>query len=302
MLNQLSSKNVLLLVTGTEEPLAAAVITTANDIFINPKMDSKEYKDAGLGAGSTKTYVNTDLTTVDFTVDVTARSAAGAGEVPKYADLFKICGMSEDIVADTSVTYKPTLPGTRGTSKAFLDGEVRTISGISGAFSLSGTIGEFAKLSFKLQGFTDAEPIAEANPNVSLDNNEKLIVQQATLITENGNDIDLESFDIDTGMEVEQVYGVSSKFFYIKDFKPTLKIKAIKTKGNSIHWTDLKNNAIKTIKIVLGSNVGKQMEIKADFCNPSDVSESDDKGIVVFEKSYLCQSSVGGDNFSIKYF
>lgn len=299
-MKQITSKNTLLLNTAGS-PIAADVITTANDVVVIPKVDSKEFKDAGAGAGSTSTYNNPDLTVADFNVDVTARAAAASGSVPAYASLLKICGMKETINVGVSVVYTPELAGTLGTAKAYIDGEMREINGMVGSFNISGKIGELAQLSFSLKGFTSIVPTAEENPAVTLDSNEKLLVKQATVITEGGTPLDLTEFDLDAGMEVEQVYGVDSLEYYVKDFKPTIKIKAIKTKGNTTHWSDLKNNTIKEVIILLGDTAGKQLEIKASKCNPSNVSEADSSGVMVYEKTHICQYTNGGDNFSLTY-
>lgn len=299
MSKQLTSKNTFLCAIGAVT--AANIITTANDVIVNPKVKTTEYKDAGVGAGSTKSYLNEDLTVAEFSVDVTARSASQAGQKPSYFPLLKLCGLKETIVEDTSVTYTPELLGDLGTAKAYLDGEVRTITGIAGSFKLSAKIGELATFNFSLKGFTTIEPSAEANPEVVLDTNDKLLMQQATAITEDGIAIDLQSFELDAGMEIEQYYGAETKEYYIKDFKPTIKIKAIKTKGNNAHWAQLKANAVKEVIVVLGNSAGKKLEIKASYCNASDVSESDDKGIIVFEKTYICEANVGKDNFSLTY-
>lgn len=299
MSKQLTSKNTFLCAIGAVT--AANIITCAKDVIVNPKVTTKEYKDAGVGAGSTKTYLNEDLTTAEFSVDVTARAALAAGEKPAYSALLKLCGLKETVVEDTSVIYTPELLGDLGTAKAYLDGEVRTITGIAGTFKLSAKIGELAEFNFSLKGFTTIEPTIEVNPEVVLDTNDKLLMQQATAITENGTAIDLQSFELDIGMEIEQYYGAETKEYYIKDFKPTIKIKAIKTKGNNAHWAQLKANAVKEVMVVLGSEDGKKLEIKASYCNASDVSESDDKGIIVFEKTYICEANVGKDNFSLTY-
>lgn len=299
MSKQLTSKNTFLCAIGAVT--ASHIITAAKDVIVNPKVTTKEYKDAGVGAGSTKSYLNEDLTTAEFSVDVTARAAVDAGEKPAYSSLLRLCGLKETITADTSVVYTPELIGELGTAKAYLDGEYRSITGIAGSFKLSAKIGELAEFNFSLKGFTTIEPSIEANPEVVLDSNDKLLMQQATAITENGTAIDLQSFELDAGMEIEQYYGAETKEYYIKDFKPTIKIKAIKTKGNNAHWAQLKANTVKEVIVVLGNIAGKTLEIKASYCNASDVSESDDKGIIVFEKTYICEANVGKDNFSLTY-
>ena len=50
MAKQLTSKNAFLCAIGAVS--AAHIITAAKDVIVNPKVTTKEYKDAGVGAGS----------------------------------------------------------------------------------------------------------------------------------------------------------------------------------------------------------------------------------------------------------
>ena len=202
---------------------------------------------------------------------------------------------------DDAVVYTPGLIGEIGAAKAYVDGELRNITGVAGSFKFTGKIGELASFAFALKGFTTILPATESNPTVSLDENEKLLVQQATAITTGGAVVDLQSFELDAGMEVEQYYGSETLEYNIKDFKPTINIKAIKTKGNKAHWEELGTSAAIEVVILLESESGNQLEVKASFCSASNVSESEDKGIMIYEKTYLCESSIGGDNFSLTY-
>ena len=299
---QITSKVCMLLNAGVGTPTESDVVTTNNKPIVYAKTTSVSYQNAGAGPGSKRTKNNPDLTTAEWDVNVLARGGSAAGAAPAYGDLFKICGMSEAIEADTSVTYAPVLPGTTGTAKVYVNGEVRTITGITGNFKLKGAIGEFAEFTFSLKGFTDIVPADEDNPTVTLDNSEPYLLLQATAITENGASIDLTSIELDAGMKTQQSYGADSKEYYIEDFEPVLNIEAIKTKGNKEHWIDLQNNSVKEIVVELGTTEGKRIEVRATYCNPDDVSESDKNGEMHYKKTFVCENSAGGDNFTIKYY
>ncbi len=300
MAKQLVRKNTLLFSTGAVTP--SAVITTANNVFVNPRPKTLEYEDIGNGmAGNAKTVSLTDYTTAEFSVELIARGAGGAGNTPKYAELFKCCALKETINAGSDVTYTPNLSDITGNAHSYLDGEKRVIEGIAGNFTLNGTIGEFAKFNFSLKGFTDLEPKNEENPAVTLDSNKPLTVISASAIVVGGGSIHLESFDFDMGNEVQEIYAISKKEFYIENFKPTLKVKAVKTKGNIEHWTNFKINDLKEIVITLGNEDGNKLELKIPYANSMDPSESDDAGVIVFEQTYLCQANAGNDNFCLTY-
>ncbi len=301
MAKQLVSKNTLLLAIGAI-PTATNVVTTANNVLVNPKVAVIEYKDIGNGqAGNAKSISNDDDTTADFSVDVTMRSSGGLGVAPKYANLLKCCGLEETITALTDVAYKPMLVEQPATAKAYMDGYVRTITGIVGDFNISGKVGELAQLSFSLKGFTDATPTAEANPAVTLDSNSQVVVKSAVVSIAGGGTIELEEFTFSLNNQVEKIYAIGRKEFYIQDFSPTLKVRAVKTLGNDAHWADLQANTQKSITITLGTVAGDIIELTAPYCQPKEVSETDSSGAIVYENTWSCQSSAGGDNFTLTF-
>lgn len=301
MAKQITSKNSFL-INSSATPTASDIITTNEIVFVNPKAKTIETKAIGNGElGNVKSVTISDWTTAEFDVNINVKPSGTAGNAPSYAALFKACGLTESIdTTNNIVTYAPG--GTPvGFAKNYIDGSVRSITGIAGDFKLSGNIGEIAKLTFSLKGFTDLAETAEANPAVTLDSNTNLTVESITAITVGGGTINLQEFEFSMGNEIQESYGIGVKEFYISDFKPTITVKAIKTKGNASHWDDLKNNTLKEVKVVLGSGAGETVTFTAPYCNPNDVSESDDSGEVVYNQTWLCQSSAGNDNFSIVY-
>lgn len=300
-MKQLVNKNAVLFATGGI-PTATDVLTTENAIMVNPNVKNIDYKEYGSGsAGNDKSVVNEDYVTVDFNADIIARTGGALGVAPKFAALLKCCGLKETINAAASVVYTPELIETPGTAIAYLDGYKRDVTGIAGDFSFSGEVGQFAKFKFSLKGFTVLEETAEINPTTTLDVNTKLIVKSAVALTVGGSEIDLKSFDFNLGNDVKEVYAANVKEFYVSDFKPTVKVNAIKTKGNGDHWTELKANTKKVIVITLGTVGGNIIELSAPFCQPTNTSESDSDAKVVYERTWLCENSAGADNFSLTF-
>jgi len=302
MAMQLTNRNTFLFSTaGT--PAATDVITTDNNVFVNPKAKSIEYKDIGNGAlGNSKTIVNNDYVTADFTVDVNAKGSGAAGTAPTYGEVLKACGLTETVNASTDVTYTPASSFVAGDAIAYLDDYKREVTGIAGTFTFGGKVGEIPKFSFSLKGFTTLDETSEANPAVTLDPNENLIIKSVTAVTVGGSSISLEDFTFDFGVDIQEVYGVGGlKEYYISDYKPTLKVSAVKTKGNSAHWTELNDNSQKSVIVTLGTTAGGIIEFTAPYCQPTDVSESDENGKVKYDRTWACENSAGGDNFSIVF-
>ena len=301
MAKQITSRNTFL-INSAATPTATDVIPTNDFVFVNPKAKTLETKAIGNGAlGNTQSVTVADWTTAEFDVNVNVKPSGTAGEAPSYAALFKACGLVETVDSNNNtVTYTPG--GTpSGYAKNYIDGSVRSITGIAGDFKFSGNVGEIAKFTFSLKGFTDLTETDEANPTVTLDTNKDLIVESITAVTVGGGTIALQEFEFSMGNEIQESYGIGTKEFYVSDFKPTINVKAIKTKGNATHWDDLKNNTIKSVEVVLGSGAGATVTFTVPYCNPTDVSESDSSGEVVYSQNWICQSGSGDDNFSIVY-
>lgn len=301
MANQLSAKNTLLFSTSGE-PAAADVITTSSDVLVLPTARTVEYKNIGNGAlGNNQTQTLSELTTTDFTAEVIARTGGAKGTAPSYAELLKACGMSEVVDASTSVTYAPAASFAQGTAKVYLDGSYRDVTGIVGDVTFGGKVGELAKLSFAMKGYTTLGETAGANPSVTVDANTNLKVENASVITVGGNSIPLTGFEFKTGNEINKTEAVDQNEFFIADFKPTINVTAVKTKGVATHWSDLNSNTIKSVVVTLGTTDGDKITLTAPYCNPTNVSESDDSGKIIYDETFSCQSSAGYDNFSIVY-
>lgn len=301
MSKQLTSKSTVL-VNASTIPVAGDVITTDNNVLVSPKTKNITYKDMGNGAqGNEKSLINDDYVTAEFSLDVIAKPASAAGVAPSIAQLFKICGLSETVEAGVSVIYAPSSTSLSGKATAYLDGSKRDITGIAGDFGFSGTIGGTLKFSFSLKGFTTLEETTEANPTVTLDTAEPFVIKSITALTVGGSELDIESFDFSMAAAIEEIYAANRKEFYISDFKPNMKMKGVKTKGNQAHWSELKANTKKALIVTLGSEAGKKLTFSAPYCAPVDVSENESGGKVVYERTWNCQNNTGNDNFQIKY-
>jgi hypothetical protein len=299
---QNSEKSVLLFKNGVTLPAAADVVTLNAPFMPKPTIKSGEYKDIGNGVrGSTKGYKIADMTTIDDSIEVLVRGSGAAGTAPKMAELLKSCGLAETVVASTSVAYKPASTFTAGNALVYLDGEKRAITGIACDFGISGSIGELAKMSFTMKGFTSAVPTLEASPVVTLSAVSPLVVESITAVLVGGSSVNLTKFDFKMGNDIQEAYGVNTKEYYLADFKPTITIDAIKTKDNIAHWTALSSSATVAILITLGTVAGNKVEISVPYAFNSTTSESDESGKVIFNQSYVAQAVAGNDNFTITF-
>lgn len=298
---QLTHKQTLLAKFGGV-PVATDVITLSEAAFVKVTVKTGTTNCVGTGTfGNEKGYSVPDMTTAEITANATLTPTADAVTPPSLSALFRACGLVETIGA-SSVKYTP-FSGMVDTATLinYLDGEKRTITGAVGNMTMNFAVGELAKVSFSMKGFTDAEPVIEVNPTVTLDcGNGKFIVDSVQAVTLGGAVINLESADFDLGNKIDPVYAIDKREEYISDFVPTIKIKDVKQKSVTDHWTDIKNGTLKAFLITLTSGT-RTLTLSTPYCNYTDVSEGDENGKVSIDRSFRCEASAGGDNFEITY-
>lgn len=301
-MNQLTLKNVVLAKSGGA-PTAAEVITTNGLVFVNPKIKSGDYKDMGNGMmGATKTFVDPNWVSAEFDIPVQMKKTSALGTAPSIDELFKIAGLAETITAATKVEYKPG--GTAGTGqiKVYTDGYVRSLTGVAGNLKISGKVGEPLGAVFSVKGFmASPEAIAEANPTVSLDTNMAPLVTKVSVLTVGGTTLNADSFDLDIGNQINELYAINLSEYYLQDFDPTITVTAVKVKGtDEAAWVDFAAGTVRAIIIQVGA-AGSMVEISIPYAKLKDVSESDDAGNVKISRTFRAEASVGNDNYTITY-
>lgn len=300
-MNQQTLKNTVLFKQGAV-PTATEVVTLDGLVFLNPKVAGGEYSDIGNGQmGNKKSFVDENNVTVEFDINVIGRSGGAAGTAPKIANLLKCCGLAETITASTKVEYKPGGALTAGQCKVFTDGYSRLVEGVVCDMTITGKVGDLARVKFSAKGYTTAAASSETNPTVMLDVANSPVVSSASVFTLAGDVINISEFTFKLGNSLQALYAISKKEYYLEDFDAMIDIKAIKTKTNETHWDDLIAGNVKAIVVTIGTVAGQIIQIDIPFAKPKDVSEEDQSGIVAFSQTYRCESSVGNDNFTLTF-
>lgn len=307
MAKQIVDKSVALFKYGGSA-VAADNVTIAATPFLSPDVKSQEYKEVGTGKlGQTKSYVDEHNTTVAFDLEVLLRGHNKAADnldtPPKISELLKACGLTETPTLDTDVTYTPNHDHVDASQAViYMDGYKRVVDGAVCNMKISGNVGEAAKAVFTVNGYTTPAAVADPNPTVTNDTESLLIVSKVTAITLAGTAVNIESFEFDLGNEIKNNYATGLAEFLRTDFKPTINLSGIKTKGDESGWEDLISNGAKEIIIVLGTAAGKKCTITATQAKTSEMSESDSDGMVNFSRTFRLEGDANGDNhFSIKW-
>ena len=120
-------------------------------------------------------------TRVEVTFEVELAGSGAAGTAPAYGAVLKACGLSETVVATTSVTYAPVSASFSSVTIYFHNDGIRhKVTGCRGTFELSAEVGQIPTISFTMTGIYNA-PTDEALASPTYAN------QAAPLIFKNGN-------------------------------------------------------------------------------------------------------------------
>lgn len=120
-------------------------------------------------------------TRVEVTFEVELAGSGTAGTAPAYGPVLKACGLSETVVAATSVTYAPVSSSFSSCTIYFHNDGIRhKVTGCRGTWSVSAEVGAIPFITFTMTGIYNA-PTDETLPSPTYAN------QAAPLIFKNGN-------------------------------------------------------------------------------------------------------------------
>lgn len=109
-------------------------------------------------------------TRVEVSFEVELAGSGTAGTAPAYGPVLRSCGISETIVADTSVTYAPESSGFESCTIYYhQDGIRHKVTGCRGTFEMSCEVGQIPVISFTMTGIYNA-PTDETQPTPTYSN------------------------------------------------------------------------------------------------------------------------------------
>ena len=96
-------------------------------------------------------------TRVEVTFEVELAGSGTAGTAPAYGPVLKACGLSETVVATTSVTYAPVSASFSSCTIYFHNDGIRhKVTGCRGTFEMNCEVGQIPVISFTLTGIYNA--------------------------------------------------------------------------------------------------------------------------------------------------
>jgi len=145
------------------------------------------------------------------------------------------------------------------------------------------------------------EPGVVALPAWSASNGEIFRMTSALCtVTEGGGTINIGSFTLDTGVDIQENYETGSHFFEIADRNPTLAIDP-KAVTNVADWTALTNSTSVALIATFTNNLGETLEFNALASEISELSTADRAGRITRPKTYSLKETNGDDQYTIKW-
>lgn len=307
----LYSRKRLLLAAPENTYGTSAAPTGSNAVLVEKleveplQMELKEREYISGNFGNRDSVVTQRMASVKFTVELAGSGTAGTA--PRYGVLLKACGLSETIVATTSVTYAPVSSSFSSCTLDFRnDGQQHLIVGARGTVSLDLQVGEAPKLNFQMMGIYGT-PTATANPTPTYANQVAPLAVNAdntTSVSVHGYASCLNAFSLDVANSTvfRQLAGCTKQVL-ITDRKPTgevtIELPSVATKD---FFSIASAQTQGAISWVHGGTAGNIITLAANTCAFGSPTFEDADGIQHIKLPYRpIPSSSGNDEFSLVF-
>lgn len=241
------------------------------------------------------------MTNAQVSFEVEAAGSGAAGTAPAYGVLLRACGMSETVVASTSVTYAPVSSGFESVSIYFnVDGVQHRLTGCRGTVTSSFTVGQIPVFRFTFTGLYNA-PTDVAVPSVTY-------TQQVPLPVNNTNTTSFSlfsfaalmqsiEFDLAADIQYREVVGTGGRYVQYIDRKPagTVTIEA-PTMAQRNFFTDALGTSTGSLTFTHGTAAGNRVVFTAsqtDIINPT---YTDDNGVQMLQIPVVFLPTTAGNN------
>lgn len=244
---------------------------------------------------------------VSITFQVELAGSGTAGTAPRFGGVLQACGMSETVVAATSVTYAPVSSSFSSATIYFNnDGILHKATGCRGTFSLSAEVGQIPTIDFTMVGVYNA-PTDTAAPTTTYSN------QASPLVFKQGNTSSFQffsyagclqsvSFDIANETVYRELVGCTKEVL-ITNRAPSgnvmIEAPALATKDFfSLAQTETTGN----LTFLHGTTAGNRVTLTASQCDISNPSYGDQDGIQMLNIPYVAvPTTTGNDEISLAF-
>ena len=307
----LTRKRLILLETestyGTDPTPDGADAVLVRDLNITPLQSDVVSRDLirpYMGA-SEQLLANTR---VECTFSVELAGSGTAGTAPRYGKALKACGLSETIVATTSVTYAPVSSSFSSATIYYnIDGVLHKVTGARGTFTINGTVSQIPTIDFTFTGIYNT-PTDTALPAVTYAN------QATPLVFKNGNTTDFQllsyagclqsvTFDMGNTLVYRELVGCTKEVLLTdRAATGTVVLEAVTMATKNYFTAALTDGTLGNLLFQHGQTAGNIVDFASTRIDIGDVSYSDQDGIHMLNIPYTAvPSTSGNDEFSIVY-
>jgi len=292
---------------GTDPTPDGADAVLVRDLNITPQQSdtvSRELIRPYLGASE----ILLANTRVECTFSVELAGSGTAGTAPQYGKALQACGLSETIVAATSVTYAPVSSSFDSVTIHYnIDGVRHKVTGARGTFTLNANVGEIPTIDFTFTGIYNA-PDDSALPTATYAN------QATPLIFKNGNTDTfsllsysgcLQSVSMDLGNTIvyRELIGCDKEVLITdRSANGTVVVEAPTIAQKDYFAAALTDATLGNLTFQHGTAAGNIVDFSSTRVDIGDVSYSDQDGIAMLNMPYTAiPSTAGNDEFSLIY-
>ena len=308
---QLLRKRLILIETettyGTDAAPTGADAVLVRDLNITPQQSDTVNRDLirpYLGASE----ILLANTRVECTFSVELAGSGTAGTAPQYGKALQACGLSETIVASTSVTYAPVSASFDSVTIHYnIDGVRHKVTGARGTFVMNTSVGEIPTIDFTFTGVYNA-PDDSALPTATYAN------QATPLIFKNGNTdtfsllsysgcLQSVSMDLGNTLVYRELIGCDKEVLITdRASNGTVVIEAPTITQKDYFTAALTDGTLGDLTFQHGTVAGNIVDFASTRIDIGDVSYSDQDGIAMLNMPYTAiPSTAGNDEFTLVY-
>jgi hypothetical protein len=246
-------------------------------------------------------------TRASITFQVELAGSGTAGTAPRYGAILQACGLSETIVASTSVTYAPVSSSFSSATIYFNNDGIRHIlTGCRGTFTMNAEVGQIPTLDFTMVGVYNA-PTDTALPTTTYS------AQASPLIFREGNTSAFQffsyagclqsvSFDIGNETVYRELVGCTKEVLITNRAASgtvMLEAPALATKDFfGLAQTETTGN----LTFLHGTTAGNRATFTAGQCDISNPTYGDQDGVQMLSVPYVATpTTAGNDEISLAF-
>lgn len=246
-------------------------------------------------------------TSVAISFEVELAGSGTAGTAPRFGAILKACGMSETIVASTSVTYAPVSSSFSSVSIYYnVDGVLHKLTGCRGNVTMNCAVGAIPTFNFEMTGIYNA-PTDTAAPAVTYS------AQATPLVFRQGNTSGFSFFSY-SGVLQSVDFNLANSIIYrelvggtketlITDRKPagTVMIEA-PTIAAKDFFTAALGTSTGNLTFLHGTTAGNRVTFTASQVDVLNPTYQDQDSVMMLSVPYVATPTTSGnDEYSIAF-